>query len=57
MTNLCPETPTLHSLLLGQHLGPEGERWLGHLVQCRACLTAAASLAALDPLARQVTNR
>jgi serine/threonine protein kinase len=52
MTNTCPETPTLHSLLLGQHLGPEGERWLGHLVQCRACLTAAASLAALDPLAR-----
>src|SRR4051812_13193074 len=54
MATLCPDSPTLQCLLLGQLADPDGERWEAHLERCPTCIATAASLTVLDSLGREV---
>jgi hypothetical protein len=53
MPESCPDKLTLQSLLLGQILGPEGERWETHLETCSACVSTAGTLTLCDPLTQE----
>src|SRR5260370_32292775 len=54
MPSVCPDSPTLQSLLLGQLFDPDSERWEVHLEGCSTCVTSAATMTLLDPLGRAV---